>query len=134
IRAEIHKSLEGNDSNWATNIRTMLNTEYINQRSRNTLISAMAAVHKARRDKERREKWKPGFIGKKGEKVENVKATVEKVQYETRHYGYRETTVTKMTLQTEDGHKVYWETGSDNVPDEEGTEITFNAKVKDTST
>lgn len=122
VKAEIHEALEGSTNSWANTVRTLMDSEYVTRRSRNILVSSMSALHKARNKKE----WAPGFIGEPKEKVQDVRATIKKIDSYHNQYG----PVYYVRMQTESGHSVFWKTSSENIPDGQvNKHIMFNATV-----
>lgn len=133
VKEEIREAIKDSDNDWSHNLRVFLQEDYVNTRGRGTVVSAMAALHKRREQKRQSKQWAKGFIGEAGEKVKDVQAKVIRAEEVEENYGYRPTLATKLTMQTSDGHRVFWKTSSAKVPREDDT-IVFNATVKDTST
>lgn len=132
IRKEVKEALKDSNNDWANNLKVLIDEEYVNSRGRGTVISAMAALHK-QRAKKAQKPWAKGFLGEPKEKIAGVKAKVIKAEKDQETYGYNTSYVTKITMQTEDGHKVFWKTSSEDVP-EKGETIVFNATIKDNTT
>lgn len=126
IRKEALEALEGNDSDWATNVRATLTTEHVRHRAIGTLASSMSAIHKARK-KKAEVPYAEGFIGDKGQRVKGVKAKVRWIEVYDGEHGE----VAKVTLQTEDGHKVFFRGSSASALDlERNDDVVFDATVK----
>lgn len=126
IKEEIRDSLKGSNNTWANTVRTLLDSEHVTKRSRNILISSMAALHKSRKKKA----WAEGYLGKPKDKLESVNAEIVKIDRYENNYGYNAKPMYYITLKTESGHNVLWKTSSDNIPDGQvNKNIVFNATV-----
>lgn len=128
IRREVETALKDAQGDWAHNVRTLMGEEYINSRGRGILVSSMAALHRARREKEK-PTWKKGFLGAEKEKIKDISAKVEKVNVVPGNYG----SVALITMRTDDDYRVFWRSSSDNIPNR-GDNIVFNATVKGNDT
>lgn len=134
IRAELDEALKDSNSDWALNVKALLDTERIGVRGVNTLASSMAALHKYKERKAREVPWSPGFIGSPKERLKDVPVKIVSVYTDEEVYGYgEEKTVHKVTMQTRDGKKVQWKSYGGEVPPV-GTEVLMTATVKDHST
>ena len=127
VLEEIRK-IEG-DSDYATNLRTVANSEYINPRNSGILVSGLSVyrkkIQKAKRDAE--PKPTSGFAAPVDTKIKGMKATVTNVSNHDSYDSYRDQMVTrsKVTFRDEDGHQMIW-WASKVIDVEPGTDVTFN--------
>lgn len=131
LRSEILEAIEGNDSDWARNIRLLMDEEYISDRHAGVLASAVSAVERMRAEKRQRVEVAKGFVAPVGEKVTDTKARILKLREFTSHFGHRERTSQLVRMQTASGHIVTW--FSSKVTDfDEGDEVVIDrATVKE---
>lgn len=131
LREEIVEALADNDSEWAENVLMLMNEEWVTERHAGLLASGISAVEKYRAKKLERQAVASGFLGERGETVENIRAQVILVRsYET-NYGYYGGVSEIIVMQSIDtGHRFTWRT-SRATDIEQGDELLITkAKVK----
>lgn len=130
LKAEILEALDGQDGDWPSNIRLLLEEQHVSSRHVTLLASAISAVERMRAKKREKATIASGFIAPVGEKVENIPARVLMLRESTSYYGGREKTSTLVKMQTESGHIVTWWASNPPKLDEGDDVVIDRATVK----
>lgn len=131
LRGELSQALAGSDSEWAEKVLMLMNEEWVAEHHAGLLASGISAIEKYRAKKLERQAIASGFLGEKGETVQDIHARVILVRsYET-HYGYYGGISEVIVMQSIDsGHRFTWRT-SRATDVEQGDELLITkAKVK----
>lgn len=130
LRAEISEELKHNDSEWASNVKTLMGEEHVSHRRHlGVLVSALVVIAQKQQRERNAVQWDNSPVADVGEKVAGLRGRVHSVYESEEHYGYHPTLVSKITIRTEDGKRVFWKTQSADVP-EENEQIEFGGTVK----
>lgn len=128
---EVREALADNASDWARNVKTLLDEEWVTSKHTALLASSVAAVDRMRVKKREKATIAKGFVAPVGEKITCSKARVLKLRTHTSYFGYAERTTEMVRMQDENGYIITW--WSSRVTDlEEGDEVQIDrATVKD---
>lgn len=121
------RAVEG-DNDYATNLRTVANGEYMKPTNSGILVSGLSVLRKAeeKAKKEAAPKAAVGFAAPEGTKMKDRKAVITGTQdiQSTDFYSGNEITKTKVTFRDENNHELIW-WASKRIEVEEGKEVTF---------
>lgn len=125
VRTAIREKLEGSTSDWAVNVLALLESEWLKASQVGTLASGVSPVVKDEKEKVDFGEWTNEHFIPEGAKIVDMKGVVTEARASWSDYG----AVKNITIRTDEGYRVFWRTGSDNVP-EVGETIRFDARVK----
>lgn len=103
------------NSDYETNMRTLMNQEDITPRQLGMVVSVISANRRQQVQQERAERPRSvGYVAPVGETVSNVPAKVKRIRSFTSDYGYPPKTGTIFILTTPDNQEIKWATTSSN--------------------
>lgn len=122
------------DTDYAANLKSIINGEWVSERSMGLLVSSLSAFRKAKENESELKKWTSGYAAPVDAKVRGMKVKVisNNIREVEDNYSYHGGTITKsaITMQDENGHQIVW-WASRVIRIKEGEEIELtNGKVK----
>ena len=113
-RDSMEKEFAASTNDWATNVKAVLNLEWISVREIGLLASGVAPIVKNEVKEETFGAALNEFFSYEGAKFK-VAAVLEEKKYVS-DYGYYSSGYYRMTFRTEDGYVLVWKTSTDTLP------------------
>jgi hypothetical protein len=101
------------DSDYNTNMRTVLGGEWVSNKHVGLAVSAVGAYQRQKFFNEKKTEPKSvGFLGEPKDKIKDVKVTVKRVDHYENDYSYTGGMQSRLIMVTEDGKEVKWQASS----------------------